>query len=133
MARISLRSPSSWATEINFQSRYPGGILVTKIGAASPSACPDAGAMEATTPATVTTAISKKAIRVMRYLLRICVMSAFIVAEKLGLTKMLSSILPSFELSEAFMHGPLHSHAPELLCRLGQCARHRLAPTSAAI
>src|SRR5262245_58242458 len=32
MARISVRLPSSWATEINFQSRYPGGISVTKTG-----------------------------------------------------------------------------------------------------
>src|SRR5215471_11685370 len=31
MARISSRVPSSRATEINFQSRYPGGMLVTKI------------------------------------------------------------------------------------------------------
>src|SRR6266436_3570933 len=31
MARISLSLPSSWATEINFQSRYPGGMLITKI------------------------------------------------------------------------------------------------------
>ena len=28
MARRSLRLPSSWATEINAQSRYPVGILV---------------------------------------------------------------------------------------------------------
>ena len=28
-----------------FQSRYPGGILTPKIGAATPSASPDAGAM----------------------------------------------------------------------------------------
>src|SRR5260370_5707421 len=32
MARISLSLPASWATEINLQSRYPGGMLVTKIG-----------------------------------------------------------------------------------------------------
>src|SRR6266511_558108 len=31
MARISSRLPSSRATEINLQSRYPGGMLVTKI------------------------------------------------------------------------------------------------------
>jgi hypothetical protein len=31
MARISSRVPSSRATEINLQSRYPGGMLVTKI------------------------------------------------------------------------------------------------------
>src|SRR5215471_12257083 len=30
-ARISLRVPASWATETTFQSRYPGGMLVTKI------------------------------------------------------------------------------------------------------
>src|SRR5262245_15335559 len=30
MARKSLRLPSSWATEINRQSRYPGGILTPK-------------------------------------------------------------------------------------------------------
>src|SRR5215831_11284131 len=37
-ARKSLRLPSSWATEINFQSRNPGGILIPKMGAASSSA-----------------------------------------------------------------------------------------------
>src|SRR5262245_14312649 len=31
MARISSRLPSSRATEINLQSRYPGGMLVRKI------------------------------------------------------------------------------------------------------
>src|SRR5688500_877465 len=73
MARRSLRSPSSWATEINLQSRYPGGIVTPKIGAASPSACPDAGAMEAITPAAATTATSAKTIRLIRGLLQICV------------------------------------------------------------
>jgi hypothetical protein len=34
MARKSLRLPSSWATEISLQSRYPAGILTPKIGAA---------------------------------------------------------------------------------------------------
>src|SRR6266480_4289744 len=63
MARRSLRLPSSWATEINLQLRYPAGILTPKIGAASPSACPDAGAMWATTPASATTATSTKTIR----------------------------------------------------------------------
>src|SRR5216683_774358 len=29
---LSLSSPASWATETTFQSRYPGGISVTKIG-----------------------------------------------------------------------------------------------------
>src|ERR1700724_3413413 len=32
MARRSLSLPSSWATEINLQSRYPGGILFRKKG-----------------------------------------------------------------------------------------------------
>src|SRR5262245_54525875 len=31
MARISSRLPSSRATHINFQSRYPGGMSVTKV------------------------------------------------------------------------------------------------------
>src|SRR3954451_6628593 len=43
MARKSLRLPSSWATEINFQSRCLGGNLPSKIAAASPLLCPDAG------------------------------------------------------------------------------------------
>src|SRR5262249_23033713 len=73
MARKSLRLPSSWATEINLQSRYPGGILTPKIGAASPSACPDVGAMEATTPASATTATSTKTIRLIRCLLHTCI------------------------------------------------------------
>src|SRR5215469_2017351 len=37
-ARKSLLLPASWATEINFQSRNPGGILIPKMGAASSSA-----------------------------------------------------------------------------------------------
>src|SRR5262245_55345320 len=48
MARRSLRLPSSWATEINLQSRYPGGIMTPKIGAASSSACPGSRAIKAT-------------------------------------------------------------------------------------
>src|SRR5580700_4129472 len=35
-ARRSLTLPSSWATEISFQSRYPGGIVIPKTGSASP-------------------------------------------------------------------------------------------------
>src|SRR5438874_5639195 len=75
MARRSLRSPASWATEINRQSRYPGGMVTPKIGAAAPSARPEAGAMEATTPASATTATSTKTIRLIRYLLHICVIA----------------------------------------------------------
>src|SRR5262249_5996170 len=73
MARKSLRLPASWATEINLHSRYPGGLLTPKIGAASPPACPDAGAMEATMAATATTATSNRAIRLIGCLLQICV------------------------------------------------------------
>src|SRR5262249_58849684 len=72
-ARKSLRLPASWATEINLHSRYPGGILTPKIGAASPPACPDAGAMEATMAATATTATSNRAIRLLGGLLPISV------------------------------------------------------------
>src|ERR1700675_670571 len=54
-----LRLPSSCATEINFQSRYPEGILVRKIGMACCSACPDAAALKATTPTII--AISNRA------------------------------------------------------------------------
>src|SRR6266850_4563272 len=61
MARMSSRLPSSRATEINLQSRYPGGILVTKIGMGCFSACRDAAAVKATTPNTVATATSNKA------------------------------------------------------------------------
>src|ERR1700728_582664 len=69
MARISLRLPSSWAKEINFQSRYPGGILIPKIGAASSSAFPDAGAEYAAMPATAATASVKKVIHFIAFLL----------------------------------------------------------------
>src|SRR6266581_4761001 len=72
MAPKLLRLPSSWAREITLQSRYPGGILVTKIGAASPSALPDGGVMRQTTLAADAIAASKKIIRFMRYLLLIC-------------------------------------------------------------
>src|ERR1700733_3320723 len=54
--------PSSWATDTNLQSRYPGGILIPKIGTASPPPCPDAGAVNTKIPPPVATAISKKAI-----------------------------------------------------------------------
>src|SRR4029453_14805331 len=60
MAPKLLRLPSSWATEISFQSRYPGGILVTKMGACL-SACPDAGAVNASAPPSVAPVTSKKA------------------------------------------------------------------------
>src|SRR4029453_15818683 len=64
MARISLRSPSSWATEINLQSRYPEGISVTKIGAACWAvAFRGARAVKATTPAKVATAVNKSVSR----------------------------------------------------------------------
>src|ERR1700761_2361615 len=63
MARKSLRLPSSWATEINFQSRYPGGTLTPKSGAAAPSSELDAGAQDAAMPATAATAISNTTIR----------------------------------------------------------------------
>jgi hypothetical protein len=65
MAAKLWRLPSSWATETNRQSRYPGGILIPKIGTASPPPCPDAGAVKAKTPAPVATAISQKAIHFM--------------------------------------------------------------------
>src|SRR5271165_7056743 len=66
IARKSLRPPSSWATEINLQSRYPEGILTPEIGATSPSDCPDAGPMSATTPGSAPAATSTKTIRPMR-------------------------------------------------------------------
>src|SRR6516165_8787212 len=81
---MSLSSPASWAAEMNFQSRYPGGIVVTMICLASllsvcvlvsavafPAvmpvlSCPnDEGVIHATTPVTVTTATNKNAIRFM--------------------------------------------------------------------
>src|SRR5215472_6874496 len=66
---MSLSSPASWAAEMNFQSRYPGGIVVTMICLASllpVLSCPnDEGAIQATTPATVTAATNKNAIRFM--------------------------------------------------------------------
>src|SRR5262245_59109943 len=69
MARRSLRLPSSWATEINLQSRYPGGILIPKIGVASPSVCPDAGATWAAAPASATTRTITNTIRLILCLL----------------------------------------------------------------
>src|ERR1700728_1676726 len=56
------RVPSSCATDTNLQSRYPGGILIPKIGTASPPPCPDAGAVNTKIPPPVATAISKKAV-----------------------------------------------------------------------
>src|ERR1700691_2160754 len=70
-ARISLGTPASWATEINFQSRYPGGILIEEAGSAfspaSPEASPDAGILKATTPTTAATATSKKTTRFIEF------------------------------------------------------------------
>src|SRR5688500_13062272 len=63
MARMSLRSPSSRATEINRQSRYPGGIVIPKIGAASSPAAFDVDATAATTPASATVATKAQAMR----------------------------------------------------------------------
>jgi hypothetical protein len=53
--RGSLKLP--WlecATEISFQSRYPEGILIPKIGSASSSERPEAWAMYTTTPVSAT-------------------------------------------------------------------------------
>src|ERR1700739_805421 len=68
-APILLMLPPSWDTEINLQSRYPGGISFTKIGAAALSVWPDTEAMWPTTAATATTATSKRSIRFIRFLL----------------------------------------------------------------
>src|SRR5678809_15153 len=59
------KQPSSRATEINFQSRYPGGIVVTKFGAVFPSACPNAGAIAAPPSATAETATRANALSLM--------------------------------------------------------------------
>src|SRR3974390_1448926 len=70
---MSLSSPASWAAEMNFQSRYPRGIVVTMICLASLvpvcvvtwpllSCANDEGAIHAITPAAVTTATNKNAI-----------------------------------------------------------------------
>src|SRR3984957_7803165 len=56
-ARKSLRFPSSWATEINFQLRYPGGTLPLKTGDASSSACPGANRTAASATAMAITRI----------------------------------------------------------------------------
>src|SRR4051794_25913508 len=81
---MSLSAPASWAAEINLQSRYPGGIVVTMICLASllsdcalvsavafPAvmpvlSCPhDEGVIHATTPVTIATPMNKNAIRFM--------------------------------------------------------------------
>src|SRR5690242_18966755 len=56
--RMSLSSPASWAAETNFQSRYPGGIVVPMICLAALLSVwvlvsADRGAIHATRPATV--------------------------------------------------------------------------------
>src|SRR5580700_917167 len=61
-APMLFRLPASWETEINLQSRYPGGIFVTKIGVAESSACRDGGAVNAIIPARITRATSSKVI-----------------------------------------------------------------------
>src|SRR5579862_4831339 len=47
---------------MNLQSRNPAGILIPKIGTASPPPCCDVGAVKAITPAPEMTARSNKAI-----------------------------------------------------------------------
>src|SRR5262245_336837 len=64
-ARMSLRSPASWATETTFQSRYPGGTFLTKSGAAGASARRAADAVNAITLTSTVAAISQNAIRFM--------------------------------------------------------------------
>src|SRR5271155_874460 len=64
-APILFRLPASWETEINFQSRYPGGIFVTKRGTAESSACRVGGAVSAIIPASIPIATSSKVIRFM--------------------------------------------------------------------
>src|SRR5580698_10102088 len=61
-APMLFRLPASWETEINLQSRYPGGIFVTKGGEPESSACRDAGSVNATIPASITTATSSRVI-----------------------------------------------------------------------
>src|SRR5215475_2802381 len=58
-------SPASWAIETTFQSRYPGGILVTKSGAAGSSARRAADVVNATTLTSVVAASRKNAVRFM--------------------------------------------------------------------
>src|ERR1700677_1086916 len=62
-APILFKLPASWETETNLQSRYPGGIFVTKIGAAESSACKDAGAVNATIAANIPAVTSSNVIR----------------------------------------------------------------------
>jgi hypothetical protein len=57
--------PSSWATEINLQSRYPGGILIPKIGELSSSAPPAENVIAPITLTAMVAAITKIGIRFM--------------------------------------------------------------------
>src|SRR6516165_7406376 len=63
--RMSLSSPASWAAEMNFQSRYPGGIVVTMICLPVLSCPKDEGVIHATTPVAVRTATNENPIRFM--------------------------------------------------------------------
>src|ERR1700690_4425533 len=56
-----LSLPASWAEETHFQSRYPAGFSLTH-GAASSSAFPEAGAIEAATPIIAASETRRKAI-----------------------------------------------------------------------
>src|SRR5579862_187839 len=67
-ARMSFKFPASCATEITFQSRYPGKILIPKIGTASAVPCSDVAAITVTTPASVIAAMDVKKTDRMRYL-----------------------------------------------------------------
>src|SRR5882724_11302620 len=62
-ARKSLRLPSSWATETTGQSRYPGGVLIPKIGATWSSSCAAADDAKPMMTEPAVNAISNKAIR----------------------------------------------------------------------
>src|SRR6185369_2386642 len=74
MARMSLKSPSSWATEINLQSRYPAGGLAPEVESPVSSGGPDAAAMYANAHASATTPLTRDVDRFMRLLLQVNVL-----------------------------------------------------------
>src|SRR5262245_49955281 len=73
---MSLSSPASWAADMNFQSRYPGGIVVTMTCLDSLLSCPnDRRDIHAAAHVRVTTAKNENAIRFIGFSLLLRVVS----------------------------------------------------------
>src|SRR6185369_4312147 len=114
IARRSLRVPSSWATEINGQSRYPRGMLTPETGAASPSISPDAEVVKVTTPERATTAADTRTMRLICHSFTDEVFDRFRLGPNVvsAAATMSESLSTSFHIGPSVFGGLLWSSAP---------------------